>query len=376
MERLRVAIVSNGFADGPAQALRDFLVDGGASVTTVFHPLVPEGGRRHEIAVYEGGRQRAERRIALPLRPPVSFLLDPIVPLRMPAVDLWFGFNCLCAARGLVARRLRRATKVVYWCVDFVPDRFGRSPLTRVYDGLDATCCRRADARFELSAEASAARDARHHLAREAVAPVRVVPMGAWTQRTPAVSTDGWRRRHVVFLGHLVERQGVGLFLDALTELRARDAQVTATVVGGGPLEHELREQARRLGLEGVVTFFGFVEDHREVERTLAEASLAVAPYEPSPDTFSRYADPGKLKAYVAAGLPVLLTDVPPNAGTLAREAGAEIVGYDATALATAIERALDDGEEWTRRRASALRYAATFDWNHLLTDALDSVWP
>ena len=52
-----------------------------------------------------------------------------------------------------------------------------------------------------------------------------------------------------------------------------------------------------------------------------------------------RQADPGKLKVYLAAGLPILLTDVPPNAQELAAIGGAEIVPADAGAFADAIER-------------------------------------
>ena len=103
----RFAIVSNGFADGPAQALRDFLIDRGASVITVFHPLVPEAGNTHEITVYKNDNMVERRAIRTPIRPPFSFALDPFVPLRLPKVDVWFGFNCLACARGLVARRLQ-----------------------------------------------------------------------------------------------------------------------------------------------------------------------------------------------------------------------------------------------------------------------------
>src|SRR5262249_30980455 len=47
--RVTFAIASNGFAEGPAQALRDYLVSRGARVVTIFHPLTPEQGRRHVI---------------------------------------------------------------------------------------------------------------------------------------------------------------------------------------------------------------------------------------------------------------------------------------------------------------------------------------
>ena len=294
-ESTRVAIVSNGFADGPAQALRDFLVGYGATVTTVFHPLVAEAGKRHEIARYREGGLVGGRTVTLPLGPPASFAFDSLVPWRMPEVDTWFGFNSLATTRGLRARGRGRARRVVHWCVDFVPDRFGRrSPVTTLYDTLDRRCCRRADLRIELSATARDARAARHRLTPAAAAPVEVVPMGAWVDRTPKVPEDAWRSRRVVFLGHLVERQGVRMLLDAMDVLQARSTPVTATVIGGGPLESELRAAAGSRGLSEQVEFLGFVEDHREVERVLAEASVAVAPYEPGADNFTRFADPGE----------------------------------------------------------------------------------
>jgi glycosyltransferase involved in cell wall biosynthesis len=196
--------------------------------------------------------------------------------------------------------------------------------------------------------------------------------MGAWVDRVPKTAADGWRRRRVVFLGHLVERQGVHLLLDALARLRSRGAEVSAAVIGGGPLLASLRERVEALGLGSVVTLHGFVEDHRDVEALLADASVAVAPYEPTPETFTRFADPGKLKAYLAAGLPTLLTDVPPNASTLQESAGAEVVRYDADDLATAIERLLATPAQWRERRAAALEYSESFDWRALLGEVVE----
>jgi len=364
------AIVANGFAEGPAQALREHLVRTGARVVAVSHPLTPEDGTRHLVVEYAGGRRTGERTVRLPLRPPFSFALDPLVPLVPPRVDAWFGFNPLACARGLAARSLGRARLVVLWSVDFVPDRFGAGTVaTRVYDRVDRVACTRADARVELSEAARDARNRRHGLG-DRSAPVHVLPMGAWLDRVPTVPLDGHVRRRVVFLGHLVERQGVELLLESLARPAARDANVGGDVIGTGPLEAPLRDRARRLGLDGVVRFHGFVEDHRDVERLLAEGSVGVAPYRPSGSTFTRYADPGKLKAYLAAGVPVVLTDVPPNARELEREAGAEVVPFEADALADAIVRALA-ADEWTARRAAALAYARRFDWAVLLPDLL-----
>jgi len=286
-------------------------------------------------------------------------------------VDAWFGFNPLACSRGLVARAQRRASFVTLWSVDFVPDRFGRkSSATALYDRLDRLCCTRADARIELSETARDERRRRHRLPDDAP-PAHIVPMGAWLERAATTTTESFSRRRVAYVGHLVPRQGVDLLLDALAVLRGRGEQVSADVIGTGPLEAELRQRATKLGLRDTVRFHGFIPDHREVERILAECSLGVAPYRPSDDTFTRYADPGKLKAYLAAGLPIVLTDVPPNSRALEHAAGAEVVEYDAVALADAISAGLASAEVWNERRAAARAYAERFDWAKLLPELL-----
>jgi glycosyltransferase involved in cell wall biosynthesis len=275
---------------------------------------------------------------------------------------------------GPAATACREARTVLYWAIDFVPDRFGEgSPLTRAYDALDRWVCVRADGRFEVSRPALDGRTERHGLDPATMAPARVVPMGAWLSRLPAAADDAHRRRRIVFLGHLVPRMGVGRLIEALGVLRDRGVPFQAQIAGRGPSEAELRAQTTAAGLDEVVRFVGFIDDHREVERFVADGSVAVAPYATDMPNFTRYADPSKLRAYTAAGLPVVLTPVPPNAGELAERGGAQVVPYDAEAIAGALEAALEPAE-WLRRHGDALRYSSSFDWGRLLPEALAGV--
>lgn len=366
-------IVANGTSDQPpASGVHEFLRARGARrVTTVFHPLGVEDPGIHEIVVYEPAHEPRRRTVRLPSHPPYTFPLDLLVPPMPSSVDCWLAFNNMHCARGLLARRMGRARRVVYWAVDFVPDRFGSGWLTKAYDALDVYCCHSADLRVELSSAALAGRNERHHLDAAAAAPSRVVPVGAWLDRVPVVPEAALGRRRVVFIGHLVPRQGVGLLLDAMRALVDRGVPVDLEIAGAGPLIGELRASAARDGLAQHVSFKGFLDDHRDVEAFLASGSIAVAPYDPTGQTFTRYADPSKLKAYLAAGLPILTTDVPPNAHELAQRAGAEIVAFDAVAYADAIQRLLESGDEWGRRRRAALEYIKQYDWNRLLEPAM-----
>jgi glycosyltransferase involved in cell wall biosynthesis len=365
-------ITSHGKDEAPpAVGVWQYLVARGARrVDTIFHPLLSEEGTLRRHTVYEPGSKARRRTYRLPSRPPFTFPLDTVA-MAGPRADLWVAFNNLLAARGLAERRIGRTQQVAYWAVDFVPDRFGTGPLTTVYDALDGYCCRAVDHRVELSQAALEGRNARHGLEEGEGAPAQVVPVGAWLDRLPTVPEDGHLGRRAVFIGHLVERMGLDLALDAVGQLASRGVALEVDVAGHGEQEAELRALAERLGIADRVHFHGFIADQERLARLLAGASVALAPYKPDPSSFTRYADPSKLKGYLAAGLPILLTDVPPNAGELEREAGATILPSEPGAWADAIERTLAEPAEWRNRRSAALTYARRFDWNRLISDAL-----
>ncbi len=366
-------LVANGAPDSPpASGVRDYLLARGARVTTIHHPLGPDEGGLHHISQYDGAGHARKRVLRLPSRTPFTYPFDLLVPPVIPRVDGWIGFNNLMCLPGLAGRRLGRVGRVVYSAVDFVPDRFGEgNPMTRAYDALDAAVCRAADARWEVSQAALDARDGR--LALDwAIAPASVCPIGTWLDRVPKVPEDGWRPRRVTFIGHLVERMGVDTMLAALRILRERGVSVVADIAGRGPLEDDLRAQAADAGLADSITFHGFISDHEQLEGLLARGSIALAPYSTRVESFTRFADPSKLKSYLGAGLPILLTDVPPNAADLERDAGAEVVADDPAAFADAIARLIDDPEEWARRSQAAKDYAVAFDWNVVLDRAFE----
>ena len=215
----------------------------------------------------------------------------------------------------------------------------------------------------------SAARDARAERLGlgESAAATHVAPVGIWLDRIERAPEDGWQTRRVVFIGHLVPRQGVATLIEAIALL----PDVTLDIAGRGPEEETLRALASERGLGDRVRFLGFLSDHREVERLVASAAVAAAPYATDMESFTKYADPSKLRTYTGAGLPVVTTDVPPNALELEREAGASVVPYEPEPMAAAIAEILSSPAEWQRRRAAALTYADGFDWGRIVPDAL-----
>ncbi|HVD01178.1 MAG TPA: glycosyltransferase [Candidatus Dormibacteraeota bacterium] len=367
------ALVTNGFADGPAQAMRDHLLRAEAGrLVMLDHPLSAEEGDRHRLDEWVAGKKVSSRTVRLPSRPPLSYPLDLLAFPLLPRVDCWFGFNPLNVLHGIAARAIGRAGLVVYWGVDVSDDRFGRNALTAAYEGLEGFCVRRSDARFELSEAMRDARDRRHREPGDRPRPTRIVPMGGWAGLVPTTGAGAYRERRVVFVGHLLRKQGLLELLEAVRLLEDRGRPVSLDIVGRGNLEQELRERADALELEGRVRFLGFIEDHRELERMVAGGSVGAAPYATGEAaSFTAYADPGKLKLYLAAGLPIVTTDAAPVAHELARAGAAVLVEFSPAAIADGLEHLLGTPAEWRHRRRAALEVATAYDWARILPAAL-----
>jgi glycosyltransferase involved in cell wall biosynthesis len=91
------------------------------------------------------------------------------------------------------------------------------------------------------------------------------------------------RDRDLIFLGRLVSDKGVDLLLDALAMLAAEGLRPRLSIVGEGPEELRLREQAGRLEIAGQIDFLG-LKTGPELVELLNHHRILVAP--------SRYNEP------------------------------------------------------------------------------------
>jgi glycosyltransferase involved in cell wall biosynthesis len=256
--------------------------------------------------------------------------------------------------------------QVVHWNIDFVPRRFENPVLERVYRALDRNACLHSDIRLDLNRRALDARTEEYGLQHTGATPM-VVPVGLWTDGVPRCGPDAFDSQRLVFLGNLAERQGIFEFVEMVALLVHEHPGLVADVIGGGEIEGEVRARAASLGLSGTVSFHGNVSDPGELAALLAECTIGFAPYRKDPMSFSNYADPSKVKSYLGAGLPIVMSDVPPVAAVLQREGAALVVEPRPRELADATRTLLGDRAAWERCHASAARFADTLDWNLVL---------
>ena len=96
--------------------------------------------------------------------------------------------------------------------------------------------------------------------------------------KTPK-NTAALRFRDIVYVGRLVRGKGVELLIQAATAFLRKDPALRLRIVGGGPMEAELRRLVAANRIESQVTFSGVVPS-RSVPELLGSALMLVLPSE------------------------------------------------------------------------------------------------
>ncbi|MFN0070873.1 MAG: glycosyltransferase family 4 protein [Chloroflexota bacterium] len=191
-----------------------------------------------------------------------------------------------------------------------------------------------------------------------------VIPDGTNAQLGPC--DDSSSRNGVYYVGQLYAWKGVDTLIHAAAEY-----QSTEYVIVGGTEEpgaedrdaNRLIELSKQLGVQDRVKFTGWVP-YRRIPEILRDAAVTVIPL---PDTpFGRYfTSPLKLFDYMAAGVPIVASDLPSLRDVLHDEVNALLVQpNDPMAMAAAIAR-LHCEPELAKRLGRQARYdVQRYTWN------------
>lgn len=360
------ALSFSGRGGDPAQALVSYLCERNvARLRLIRHPLFSDQPGVHHLGVSIEGSSVRWKRIRFPNHPPITYVVDPLLDLLLLRGQVWVGMNPLATCVGLLKRRFGGTRFVVHYCIDFVPKRFQSEFLARTYRHLDRIASQGANLRIELSAAARVGRDAQLGL-HKGEDEVLVLPMGLPVEGVIEGATPNESHPSLIFLGSLDKRMGTDVLIPVLALVRKRFPDTQLHIVGTGDEATEIGRMAESEGLGEAIHWHGFVANDLDVHKLLTSATLALAPYTDAADNFSRFADPGKIKAYLAAGCPIVMTAVPPIAKELHAMRAADIVGFSAEEIAESCVQVIGNEEFRRTLQANARRVAQEFRWESL----------
>lgn len=170
----------------------------------------------------------------------------------------------------------------------------------------------------------------------------------------------------VTFVGTLKPWHGVSDLIEAAA---CAQHDWLLRIIGDGPERVSLETQAAKLGVQ--VDFRGAVVPEN-MPAEIAGSALGVAPYPAASNSSEHYFSPLKVYEYLAAGLPVVATDIG-QIPELIDGAGLLVPGSDPAALAAAIDRLVADPSIRARLGATARTLAVQkHSWSSVVARIFD----
>ena len=189
--------------------------------------------------------------------------------------------------------------------------------------------------------------------------PASVAPSGV-ASRVRSISEVGGPV-DVVFLGKIERRKGVHTAIAVLKYLQ----NSRLAVIGDGDWMGEAQALAASLGVKNRVEFTGYVPPSR-VAGHLARAKIALCPLPADLDSVSaEYTSPMKIVDYMAAGVPVVATDLPSVREAVGCPAAACLVpSDDPQAMADCVAELLEDPDHRQRLIEAGHSMLSARSWN------------
>lgn len=195
----------------------------------------------------------------------------------------------------------------------------------------------------------------------------RVVPYGLWLNRIKKPSYRKIQTHTLVFMGHLLEKQGVDTVIKRIPDIIKIIPDFKFKIIGSGRYEKKLKKLAKTLNVEKYCNFVGRINDNVKMEKEISTSGVAIAPYLSTKQSYTYYADPGKVKTYLACGVPVLLTNLPWNAKEIEKRKCGKIISSEGRDLVNKLAFLMDTKTNREYRK-NTTKYSSEFDYDKIFS--------
>ncbi len=360
---------------GPVQALRNYLQQQDCTFTFISHPFSYTGLEGTKAEVYENGvlkttKKGHKKSVNLLIQWTKDFFFNLGYGFKNKC-DFFMAVDNLNGLSAVVLKLFGRAQKTGYYVIDHMDRRFKNPVFNFFYETLDYICLKYSDTVWILSERMAEAKKKKFKLKGDNF---QIVPVGIELDKVDKFSeSEKLKEKTMVLMSYLDETKGVQLMIDAMGSILKEVPDAQLLIIGTGPYENALKEQAKRLKLENSVKFLGLM-NHSELFKYIPHRRISIAPYIDDKNNYTWYADPTKPKEYLACGLPMVITNVPWVAEEVRRRPMGVVCAYNKEELAAACVKLLKDDAFYSVCLKNALDFTSELSWESIYGKALNGI--
>jgi len=377
---MKIVIATHVYSPGPSQEMRKYLIQNKIDeLLWISHPLFYDNKLKGSgFEKYIHGKLQIEKYSKIKEESQIkSYILHfyktiKFVLKNKEKYDLFIGYDNLNALAGIFLKKMKKVKKTIYYVVDYSPIRFENKILNKIYHWIESYCAKNCDETWNLSQRMIDARLKFKGIKIDSKQ--KVVPMGIWYNEIKRYKFNEINQHQIVFVGHILEKQGIQYVLNAIPQIIKQIPDIQLIIIGDGPYLQNLKDIVSKLKINKNIEFLGFVKDQNKVNKILAKSALALALYskEDPLRNYTYYSDPGKIKTYLGAGVPILITNVPHNAKEIQDKGCGEIVNENKEIISKKIIQIIKNKNILSQYRKNTEKYAKNFDWNRIFQGAFE----
>ncbi|MBI2196486.1 glycosyltransferase family 4 protein [Candidatus Daviesbacteria bacterium] len=356
-----------------------YLKDKVQKIILITHPLPEFGHHTSYCLIYINGQKVRELKASVYNGPEFLKYLHHIIITYYFLSKTDFSFHLCIAMENLSfitilpLRFLSLMKRLVYYSLDFVPQRFNNSFLNSLYRFMDKTACRFSDTNWVMVKEQIKERK-QYGITRLNSAPFNIVPICYNNKRINVLPFDKINFYNILYMGAIRESTGPQLTIQAMPYLIKKFPKIRLTIIGSGKYLDYLKDLVFKLKLNRYVDFTGYIEKFADMTDLMVQKSIGLAPYIPKPNSLSYYSDPSKIKLYMCCGLPVITTDVATMSNLISKTKSGVVINYSEKSLADAVAKLLSSEDKYKSYKDAAIKLSKKFDINNILRSAIAKI--
>jgi len=343
-------------------------------VTVIYHPFSDRTGEPSTCDSYVSGVLKEKKEAKNTPHENTNYILHILynfyfILSKKNRFDLFVGIDCLNAFCGIILKRLKIVNKVILYTVDYAKLRYENKIMNNTYHLLDNICVKNSDFVWNVSKRICEVRRQQGLKEDKNL----FVPNGVHINKVKHLSLETIDKRSFIYIGHLKKEKGMHLIINSFPTIVENIPNAHLFIIGDGPYRAELENLVQNLGLKNFVIFLGAM-NHESILKEIVKHGIGLAPYTKEKYTF--YCSPIKVKEYLAAGCPVIITDVPDisldvkkhKLGFVVNEENLqdEFVKYSL--------KLIGNPDLYKECRNNALKYASNYDWDAIYDKSLKRV--
>jgi len=383
-DRTRALVVSHFLIDplvnaASSTSIRNFLLKKVKQVTQIEQPFAESKETKVSILVYEDGRIKKSIKMTTVKKPTfLVYVINPIILVSLKLrhfsrYDVCIACDNLSFISMLPFRKLGIIKRLIYYSVDYVEERFQNKILNTIYHVADRLACKHSDVNWVVVKEQINGRK-KNGVVIETCSPFEIVPIGFRNSEIDILPLSKIDSNLLIFVGGLRPSAGPQIAISSLNYLQKKFPKIKLAIIGGGSYQEHLKILAKELGVEKRVKFYGFVKSHKKLVKIITRGAVGLAPYTQTKNSISYKSDPGKIKLYLACGLPVVTTKIATSGKVLEKKGAGIIAEFDEKGLSESVIYLLSNNKTYKKYRNDAEKLSAFYDVDRLMSVAFKNI--